>query len=83
MGRTRWIYSPGSSESDHCATLIVPADGGGAKKRNEDNKKGDTKGSSRADGGSGNKDGNSSNAIAGIKSKQDGGDGGKRLVSHC
>lgn len=64
------------------ATLIVPADGG-AKKRNEDNKKVDAKGSSRTDGGSSNKDVNSSNANAGIKSKLDGGDGGKRLVSHC
>ncbi|XP_043271687.1 SAFB-like transcription modulator isoform X3 [Venturia canescens] len=50
---------------------------GGAKKRNEDNKKVDTKGSSRADGGSSNKDVNSSNSNAGIKSKLDGGDGGK------
>lgn len=66
--------------------LIVPADGGAKKRSEEHIKKGDFKGNSRAEVGSpGNKDGTSSSSTnSGIKSKQDiGGDGGKRLVSHC
>ncbi|XP_015589519.1 SAFB-like transcription modulator isoform X2 [Cephus cinctus] len=49
----------------------------GGEKRTEENKKGDSKGSGRADGGSNNKEGTSSSANVGMKSKQDGGDGGK------
>lgn len=64
------------------ATLIVPVDGGvGDRKRSQDNKKGDSKGSGRADGSANNKDG-TTGASAGTKSK-DAGEGGKRLVSHC
>lgn len=50
----------------------------------EENKKGDSKGSSRAEAGANNKEGTTSGGNVGTKSKQDsGGDGSKRLVSHC
>lgn len=69
----------GFAESDY-ATLIVPADGG-EKKKMEENKKGDSKGSGRAEPGAGGKEGTTSGAN-GTKIKQEGGDGGsKRLVS--
>lgn len=72
--------SLGFAESDY-ATLIVPADGGEKKKMEENNKKGDSKGSGRAEPGAGGKEGTTSGAN-GTKIKQEGGDGGsKRLVS--
>lgn len=72
--------SLGFAESDY-ATLIVPADGGEKKKMEENNKKGDSKGSGRAEPGAGSKEGTTSGAN-GTKIKQEGGDGGsKRLVS--
>ena len=72
----------GFAESDY-ATLIVSADGGETKKV-EESKKGDSKGSSRAEAGANNKEGTTSGGNVGTKSKQDGGgDGSKRLVSHC
>ncbi|XP_074105343.1 uncharacterized protein LOC141531420 isoform X2 [Cotesia typhae] len=59
-------------------THVKQKDGGAKKRIEENNKKGESKGSSRAEGGTGNKDGiSSSSANSGIKSKQDGGDGGK------
>jgi hypothetical protein len=76
--------------------LIVPADGG-AKKRLEEsnnsisnnivssnNKKGDSKGSGRAESGASSKEGTSMASgpnATGLKSKQDG-EGCKRLVLH-
>lgn len=67
-----------------CATLIVSADGGAdQKKKMEENKKGDSKGSGRAESGANNKEGTtSSSSNVGTKSsKQDPSDGGsKRLV---
>lgn len=88
-----WKYKPlnrifregeesGLAESDY-ATLIVSADGGEKKKMEENSKKGDSKGSSgRAEAGASGKEGTTSGANVGMKSKQDGGDGSKRLVSH-
>lgn len=88
-----WKYKPlnrsfregeesGFTESDY-ATLIVSADGGEKKKMEENSKKGDSKGSSgRAEAGASSKEGTTSGANVGMKSKQDGGDGSKRLVSH-
>lgn len=70
----------GLAESDY-ATLIVSADGG-EKKKMEENKKGDSKGSGRAEAGASSKEGTTSGANVGMKNKQDGGDGSKRLVSH-
>ncbi|XP_053597466.1 SAFB-like transcription modulator isoform X5 [Microplitis demolitor] len=60
-------------------THVKQKDGGAKKRIEENNKKGESKGSSRAEGGTGNKDGiSSSSANSGIKNKQDGGgDGGK------
>lgn len=78
--------SLGLAESD-VATLIVSADGGEKKKIEENSKKGDSKGSGgRAEAGAGgSKEGttssSSSGANVGMKSKQDSGDGSKRLVS--
>jgi len=72
--------SLGFAESDY-ATLIVPVDGGEKKKMEENSKKGDPKGSGRAEPGAGGKEGTTSGAN-GTKIKQEGGDGGsKRLVS--
>lgn len=71
----------GLAESDH-GTLIVSADGG-EKKKVEENKKGESKGSGRAEAGANSKEGTTSGANVGTKNKQDGGDGSKRLVSHC
>ncbi|KOX72187.1 SAFB-like transcription modulator [Melipona quadrifasciata] len=52
---------------------------GGEKKKMEENKKGDSKGSSRAEAGANNKEGTTSGGNVGTKSKQDsGGDGSKR-----
>lgn len=48
----------------------------------ENSKKGDSKGSGRAETGASSKEGTTSGANVGMKSKQDGGDGSKRLVSH-
>jgi len=61
--------------------LIVPADGGEKKKMEENNKKGDSKGSGRAESGASGKEGTTSGANIGMKNKQDIGDGSKRLVS--
>lgn len=87
-----WKYKPlnrsvregeesGFAESDY-ATLIVSADGGEKKKMEENNKKGESKGSGRAEAGASSKEGTTTGANIGMKSKQDGGDGSKRLVSH-
>ncbi|CAD6226494.1 GSCOCG00005853001-RA-CDS [Cotesia congregata] len=66
--------------AEETETHVKQKDGGAKKRIEENNKKGESKGSSRAEGGTGNKDGiSSSSANSGIKSKQDGGDGGKRL----
>ncbi|XP_015178504.1 PREDICTED: SAFB-like transcription modulator isoform X2 [Polistes dominula] len=69
----------GLAESDY-ATLIVSADGG-EKKKMEENKKGDSKGSGRAEAGASNKEGTTSGANVGMKNKQDGGDGSKSVES--
>lgn len=71
--------SLGFAESDY-ATLIVPADGGEKKKMEENNKKGDSKGSGRAEPGAGSKEGTTSGAN-GTKIKEGGDGGSKRLVS--
>ncbi|XP_034941230.1 SAFB-like transcription modulator [Chelonus insularis] len=65
--------------AEETETHVKQKDGGAKKRIEENNKKGDSKGSSRAEGGgTGSKDGTSSSANSGIKSKQDGGgDGGK------
>ncbi|XP_017757222.1 PREDICTED: SAFB-like transcription modulator [Eufriesea mexicana] len=55
---------------------------GGEKKKVEENKKGDSKGSSRAEAGANNKEGTTSGGNIGTKSKQDsGGDGSKSAES--
>ncbi|XP_034187628.1 uncharacterized protein LOC117607713 isoform X1 [Osmia lignaria lignaria] len=55
---------------------------GGDKKKVEENKKGDTKGSSRGEAGANNKEGSTSGANVGTKNKQDGGgDGSKSAES--
>ncbi|XP_043801796.1 SAFB-like transcription modulator [Apis laboriosa] len=55
---------------------------GGEKKKVEENKKGDSKGSSRAEAGANNKEGTTSGGNVGTKSKQDGGgDGSKSMES--
>nr|XP_012147369.1 PREDICTED: SAFB-like transcription modulator isoform X1 [Megachile rotundata] len=53
---------------------------GGEKKKVEENKKGDTKGSSRAEAGASNKEGSTSGANVGTKNKQDGGGDGSKSV---
>lgn len=47
----------------------------------ENSKKGDSKGSGRAETGASSKEGTTSGANVGLKSKQDCGEGSKRLVS--
>ncbi|XP_043667848.1 SAFB-like transcription modulator isoform X2 [Vespula pensylvanica] len=54
---------------------------GGEKKKMEENKKGDSKGSGRAEAGASNKEGTTSGANVGMKNKQDGGDGSKSVES--
>ncbi|XP_031845354.1 uncharacterized protein LOC116432491 isoform X2 [Nomia melanderi] len=54
---------------------------GGEKKKVEENKKGESKGSGRAEAGANSKDGSSSGANVGTKNKQDGGDGSKSAES--
>ncbi|XP_018314567.1 SAFB-like transcription modulator isoform X2 [Mycetomoellerius zeteki] len=56
-----------------------PKDGGEKKKMEENNKKGDPKGSGRAEPGAGGKEGTTSGAN-GTKIKQEGGDGGSKSV---
>ncbi|KAG7213776.1 hypothetical protein KM043_002997 [Ampulex compressa] len=56
-------------------------DGGEKKKMEESNKKGDSKGSGRAEAGVGNKEGTTSGANIGTKNKQDGGEGSKSAES--
>lgn len=53
---------------------------GGEKKKVEENKKGDSKGSSRAEAGANNKEGTTSGGNVGTKSKQDGGGDGSKSV---
>ncbi|XP_032681408.1 scaffold attachment factor B2 [Odontomachus brunneus] len=58
-------------------------DGGEKKKMEENSKKGDSKGSSgRAEAGASGKEGTTSGANVGMKSKQDGGDGSKSVDSN-
>ncbi|XP_076239161.1 uncharacterized protein LOC143182194 isoform X2 [Calliopsis andreniformis] len=54
---------------------------GGEKKKVEENKKGESKGSSRAETGGNSKEGTTSGANVGTKNKQDGGDGSKSVES--
>ncbi|XP_076174424.1 uncharacterized protein LOC143150208 isoform X1 [Ptiloglossa arizonensis] len=54
---------------------------GGEKKKVEENKKGESKGSSRAEAGANSKEGTTSGANVGTKNKQDGGDGSKSVES--
>lgn len=54
---------------------------GGEKKKMEENKKGDSKGSGRAETGASNKEGTTSGANVGMKNKQEGGDGSKSVES--
>ena len=54
---------------------------GGEKKKVEENKKGESKGSGRAEAGANSKEGTTSGANVGTKNKQDGGDGSKSLES--
>ncbi|XP_053979189.1 SAFB-like transcription modulator isoform X2 [Hylaeus anthracinus] len=54
---------------------------GGEKKKLEENKKGESKGSSRAEAGANSKEGTTSGANVGTKNKQDGGDGSKSVES--
>ncbi|XP_012231894.1 SAFB-like transcription modulator isoform X2 [Linepithema humile] len=53
-------------------------DGVEKKKMEENSKKGDSKGGGRAEAGAGGKEGTTSGANVGTKSKQDGGDGGSK-----
>ncbi|XP_017798233.1 PREDICTED: SAFB-like transcription modulator isoform X2 [Habropoda laboriosa] len=55
-------------------------DGGEKKKVEENNKKGDSKGSGRAEAGANNKEGTTSGGNVGTKSKQDGGGDGSKSV---
>ncbi|CAK9830458.1 Scaffold attachment factor B1 [Anthophora retusa] len=55
-------------------------DGGEKKKVEENNKKGDSKGSGRAEAGANNKEGTASGGNVGTKSKQDGGGDGSKSV---
>ncbi|KAK2580754.1 hypothetical protein KPH14_011379 [Odynerus spinipes] len=54
---------------------------GGEKKKMEENKKGDSKGSGRAEAGASNKEGTTSGPNVGMKNKQEGGDGSKSVES--
>lgn len=54
---------------------------GGEKKKMEENKKGDSKGSGRAETGANNKEGTTSGSNVGMKNKQEGGDGSKSVES--
>ncbi|XP_033327090.2 uncharacterized protein LOC117220830 isoform X2 [Megalopta genalis] len=56
-------------------------DGGEKKKVEENSKKGESKGSGRAEAGANSKEGTSSGANVGTKNKQDGGDGSKSTES--
>ncbi|XP_020287074.1 SAFB-like transcription modulator isoform X2 [Pseudomyrmex gracilis] len=51
---------------------------GGEKKKLEENKKGDSKGSGRAEAGASSKEGTASSANIGMKNKQDSGEGGSK-----
>ncbi|KAH0946182.1 hypothetical protein HN011_007886 [Eciton burchellii] len=57
-------------------------DGGEKKKMEENNKKGDSKGSGRAESGASGKEGTTSGANIGMKNKQDIGDGSKSVESN-